>query len=116
MLSRYKMKLNSAKCAFGVASGKFLGFMVYNRGIETNPEKIRALIDMKSPMKIRDVQSLTRRIAALNWFIARATDRSLPFFKALKKGADFAWTDECERSFQELKVYLGRAPVLSKPL
>ena len=71
---------------------------------------------MKSPTKIKDVQSLTRRIAALNWFIARATDKSLTFFKALKRGAEFAWTDEYERSFQELKVYLGKAPVLSKPL
>lgn len=93
MLSQYKMKLNPAKCMFGVASGKFLGFMVHQRGIEANPEKIRALLDMRSPVKIRDVQSLTGRIAALNRFIARATDRSLPFFKALKKRVDFVWTN-----------------------
>ncbi|KAL5540819.1 hypothetical protein UlMin_043789 [Ulmus minor] len=115
-LGRYKMKLNPAKCAFGVASGKFLGFMVHQRGIEANPEKIQALLDMTSPVKIRDVQSLTGRIAALNRFIARATDRSLPFFKALRRGVDFVWTDECERSFQELKEYLGKAPILSKPI
>ncbi|KAL5551045.1 hypothetical protein UlMin_001221 [Ulmus minor] len=71
---------------------------------------------MKSPVKIRDVQSLTGWIVALNRFIARATDRSLPFFKALKRGVDFVWTDKCERSFQELKEYLGKAPVLSKPM
>ena len=115
-LSRYKMKLNPAKCAFGVASGKFLGFMVHQHGIEANPEKIRALLDMRSPVKIRDVQSLSNRIAALNRFIARATNQSLPFFKALKRGVNFLWTDECERSFQELKEYLGKAPILSKPL
>ena len=85
-LGRYKMKLNPAKCAFGVASGKFLGFMVHQRGIEANPKKIQALLNMRSPVKIKDVQSLTGPIAALNRFIARATDRSLPFFKALKKG------------------------------
>ncbi|KAL5564101.1 hypothetical protein UlMin_027265 [Ulmus minor] len=62
------------------------------------------------------MQRLTGCIASLNQFIARATDRSLPFFKALKKGADFFWTDECEQSFQELKVYLGRVPLLSKPV
>ncbi|KAL5576126.1 hypothetical protein UlMin_017825 [Ulmus minor] len=71
---------------------------------------------MKSPTKVKDVQRLTGCIASLNRFIARATDRSLPFFKALKKGADFVWTDECEQSFQELKVYLGRVPLLSKPV
>ena len=71
---------------------------------------------MKSRTKVKDVQRLTGCIASLNQFIARATDRSLPFFKALKKGADFVWTDEYEQSFQELKVYLERVPLLSKPV
>ena len=103
MLSKYNMRLNPAKYAFGVASGKFLGFMVHHWGIEANPKKIQALLEMKSPVKVRDVQCLTGRIAELNWFISRATNRSLLFFKALKKGAELAWTDNCERSFQELK-------------
>ncbi|XP_052197235.1 uncharacterized protein LOC127804415 [Diospyros lotus] len=60
ILRSYHMKLNPLKCAFGVASGKFLGFMVNNRGIEANPEKIKALLDMRSPTKKKDVQSLTR--------------------------------------------------------
>ena len=111
MLSRYKMRLNTVKCAFGV-----MGFMVHNWGIEANPEKIQALLEMKSPTKIKDIQSLTGRVAALNRFIARATDRSLPFFKALKKLAGFSWMDDCERSFQELKAYMGKAYVLSKAL
>ena len=58
-LRRYNMKLNPSKCAFGVASGKFLGFMVSYRGIEANPEKIRAILDMKPPQNIKEVQSLT---------------------------------------------------------
>ncbi|KAL5564753.1 hypothetical protein UlMin_027917 [Ulmus minor] len=53
------MKLNLAKCAFGVTSGKFLGFMVNHRGIEANPVKIQALLDMESPRKVKEVQSLT---------------------------------------------------------
>ena len=46
-LRQYNMKLNPSKCAFGVSSGKFLGFMVLNRGIEANPDKIQAILDMK---------------------------------------------------------------------
>lgn len=115
ILNKYRMRLNPSKCAFGVASGKFLGFMVHHRGIEANPEKIRALLEMKSPVKIKDVQRLTGCIASLNRFIARATDRSLPFFKTLRRGDNFAWTDECEHSFRELKIYLGKVPLLSKP-
>ena len=58
-LKRYSMKLNPSKCAFGVALGKFLGFMVSHRGIEANPEKIKAILDMKPPQSIKEVQSLT---------------------------------------------------------
>ncbi|KAL5582363.1 hypothetical protein UlMin_014805 [Ulmus minor] len=95
--------------------GKFLEFMVNHRGIEANPAKIQALLDMEPPRKIKEVQRLTGRIAALNRFISRATDRCKPFFQALRKGKDFIWTADCEQSFQELKSYLGKPPLLSKP-
>ena len=84
-LRRYSMKLNPNKCAFGVASGKFLGFMVSHRGIEANPEKIKAILEMKPPQNIKEVQSFTGRVAALNRFVSKATDKCLPFFKVLKK-------------------------------
>lgn len=114
-LRRYHMRLNPLKCAFGVASGKFLGYIVNQRGIEANPEKIKALIEMRSPQKPKEVQRLTGRLAALNRFISMATEKCLPFFKTLKGGGKFQWTPECEKAFQELKNYLGRAPLLSKP-
>ena len=66
ILREYNMKLNPAKCAFGVSAGKFLGFIVNNRGIEANPEKIKAVLDMPSPSSIKEVQRLTRRIIALS--------------------------------------------------
>ena len=79
------MKLNPSKCVFGVASGKFLGFMVSQRGIEANPEKVKAILDMASPKTVKDVRKLTRRIATLNRFVSRATNKCLPFFKTLKQ-------------------------------
>ena len=103
-LRQYHMKLNPSKCAFGVSSGKFLGFIISQRGIEANPEKVRAILEMSSPRTTKEVQSLTGRIAALNRFVSKVTDKCLPFFKTLKKA--FAWTDECETAFQELKHYL----------
>ena len=105
------MKLNPSKCAFGVSSGKFLGFIVSQRGIEANPEKVKAILEMNSPRTIKEVQSLTGRVAALNRFVSKATDKCLPFFKTLKKA--FAWMDECEIAFQELKHYLSNPPLLS---
>ena len=96
-LKQYQMKLNPAKCDLGVASGKFLGFMVSQRGIEANLEKVQAIINMTSPKTVKEVQKLTGRIAALNRFVSKATDKCLPFFKTLKEA--FAWTDECETAF-----------------
>ena len=91
------MKLNPNKCAFGVASGKFLGFMVSQKGIEANLEKVRAILEMTSPKIVKEVQKLTGRIAALNRFVSKAMDKCLPFFKMLKQA--FAWTNKCEKAF-----------------
>ena len=91
------MKLNPKKCAFRVASGKFLGFMVSHRGIETNLEKIKAILDMKPLQNVKEVQFLTGRVAALNRFVSKTTDKCLPFFRVLKRA--FEWTDECQQAF-----------------
>ena len=92
-LRQYNMKLNPSKCAFGVSSGKFLGFMVSHRGTEANPNKIQAILDMKPPQNVKEVQSLTGRVATLTRFVSKATEKCLPFFRVLKKA--FKWTDEC---------------------
>ena len=89
VLRTHKMRLNPAKCAFGVGSGKFLGLMVSKRGIEANPDKIKAILDMESPKSIKDVQKLTGRLAALGRFISKFGEKCLPFFKVLKKVKDF---------------------------
>ncbi|XP_059460363.1 uncharacterized protein LOC132189630 [Corylus avellana] len=111
-LERFNMKLNPTKCAFGVSSGKFLDYMVSSRGIEANPEKIQAVLDMQSPKNVKQVQQLTGRIAALNRFISRSTDKCLPFFKILRKA--FEWFEECEQAFEQLKRYLVSPPLLSR--
>ena len=105
------MKLNPTKYTFGVFSGKFLGFRVSQRGIEANPEKVKAILEMSSPKTIKEVQSLTGKVAALNKFVSKATDKCLSFFKTLKQA--FVWTDECEAAFQELKRYLSNPSLLS---
>ncbi|KZV47499.1 hypothetical protein F511_33340 [Dorcoceras hygrometricum] len=83
------MKLNPEKCTFGVRGGKFLGFMMSERGIEANPEKIKAILSMKPPKTVKGIQELTGRLAALNLFISRSVDKGLPFFKILRQGKGF---------------------------
>ena len=110
-LRQYNMRLNPSKCAYGVSSGKFLGFMVSHRGIKANLDKIQVILNMEPLWNIKEVQSLTERVTALNRFVSKATDKCLPFFKVLKKA--FEWTDECQKTFQDLKTYLTTAPLLS---
>ncbi|KAL2513249.1 Uncharacterized protein Adt_18849 [Abeliophyllum distichum] len=70
---------------------------------------------MRSPSSSKEVQSLTGRLAVLNQFISKATDRCQPFFQTIKGGRRFEWTEECEKAFQDLKILLEKAPLLSKP-
>ena len=95
-LRRYRMRLNPLKCVLRVAFEKFLGFMVNHRGVEDNPEKIQALIDMRPPNKTKEVKILTRIVAALNRFISRVTEKCLPFFDLLKVNKRFLWDNKCE--------------------
>jgi hypothetical protein len=110
-----RTKLNPDKCVFGVSAGKLLGFLVSHRGIEANPEKIKANETMRPPARIMDVQKLTGSLAALSRFISRLDERVLPFFRLLRKSGPFSWTEEAERAFQELKQHLVSLPILVAP-
>nr|CAE03902.2 OSJNBb0026I12.10 [Oryza sativa Japonica Group] len=110
-----RIKLNPDKCVFGVPAGKLLGFLVSARGIEANPEKIRAIERMRPPSKLRDVQCVTGCMAALSRFISRLGEKALPLFKLLKRSGPFTWTEEAERALTQLKVYLSSPPVLVAP-
>jgi hypothetical protein len=83
------LKLNPEKCVFGIHKGKVLGCLVSTKGIKANPDKIRALVEMQDPVSMKDVQKLTGRVAALNRFIPRAAERSLPFFQVLRSAKNF---------------------------
>ena len=114
LLRKYNMKLNPAKCAFGVGPGTFLGFMVNNRGTEVNPSKVQALLDLHSPRTVKDIQKLIGMIIALSRFVSRLTDKCRPFFQALKMGKNLTWTTDCEEAFQKIKQYLGSITLLAK--
>ncbi|KAK1441334.1 hypothetical protein QVD17_07181 [Tagetes erecta] len=115
ILDAFNMKLNPSKCHFGVKAGKFLGYMVTKRGIEASPEQIKAIINLKSPANTKDVQRLTGRIAALNRFISRSSDKCKHFYDILRKNQKFEWAEKHEQALQELKDYLSSAPLLMKP-
>ncbi|KAL0375636.1 UNVERIFIED_CONTAM: Retrovirus-related Pol polyprotein from transposon [Sesamum calycinum] len=117
VLKKYRLKLNLGKCTFGVRGGRLPGFMVTQRGIEANPLKIKAILDMKAPINVNKVQWLTawliERIAAHSRFISKAIKKSLPFFKVLRKAKiDFRKSQELpSRAPLTGKTYLGGHPL-----
>ncbi|KAF3641615.1 putative sodium transporter HKT1-like [Capsicum annuum] len=98
-LHRYDLKLNPAKCVFGVTSGNFLGFVVSHRGIELDPSKM----------------SFLGRLNYISGFIAQLTTTCEPIFKLLKKSIVVEWTEECQEAFDKIKRYLSNSPILVPP-
>ncbi|XP_072087012.1 uncharacterized protein [Arachis hypogaea] len=114
-LRQHGMRLNPLKCAFAMEAGKFLGFMITQRGVEANPEKCQAVLQMKSPSCIKDVQRLAGRLTALSRFLGASAARAIPFFNLMRKGMAFEWTPACEEAFNHFKQILAAPPVLGKP-
>jgi hypothetical protein len=109
------LRLNLEKCVFGVRQGKILGYLVSHRGIEANSTKIQAIINMTPPQSTRDVQRLTGRLAALNRFISKSAEQSLPFLKTPCGAKDFAWGPEQAAAFASLKQHLSELAILTSP-
>jgi hypothetical protein len=114
-LRKVNIKLSPTKCAFGLPSGKLLGFLVSPRGIEANPNKVRAIEEMRSARNLKEMQHLAGCMAALGHFIARSKEKALPFCKIMKCSDKFEWTPEADNAFVELKRYLTSPPILVAP-
>ena len=115
VLRKHKLRLKASKCSFGVGLGKFLGYMVTHRGIEVNPDQIKAINDLKPLRNAKEVQKLTGMIAVLNRFISRLADRCRPLYLLINKWKGFEWSEDCVLAFQQLKEYLSRPPIMSSP-
>jgi hypothetical protein len=107
--------MNPEKCVFGVKKGKFLGCLVSTKGIEANPNKIEAILQMEPPSTKKGAQRLTGILASLNRFISRSAERNLPFFEVLKSAKVFQWGPVQQRAFEELKQYLIDLTTLTPP-
>jgi hypothetical protein len=101
-----KLKLNLEKCIFGVTRGKVLDCLVLPKGIEANPDKIRAIAQMQPLQSRKDIQKLTGQITSINWFISKLAERSLPFFTILRGSAKVYWGTQHQQDFDDLKQYL----------
>ncbi|CAM8988114.1 unnamed protein product [Rhodiola kirilowii] len=114
-LRKCQLKMNPLKCAFGVTSGKFLGFVVTHRGIEIDQTKIKAVQEMPELKSLKELRGLQGRLAYIRRFISNLAGHCQPFSHLMKKDAPFVWDDNCRRAFDSIKKYLSTAPVLGAP-
>jgi len=116
LLRRYQLRMNPLKCAFGVTSGKFLGFIVRHRGIEIDQVKVDAILKMVEPRNIHELKSLQGKLAYLRRFISNLAGKCQPFSRLMKKGTLFEWDQACSNAFESIKSYLTKPPVLAAPV
>jgi hypothetical protein len=114
-LRKYNMMLNPTKCVFEVPVGPLQGFIVSHRGIEVNPEKIKAILDISRPNDLKDVQRLIGCMAVVSRFISRLGKKALQLYKMMKKSDELVWTNEADAALKDLKRVLSTAPVLAAP-
>jgi hypothetical protein len=90
-MSEARLKLNLEKCVFRVTRGKVLGYLVSTKGIQANPDKIKAILQMQPPQTKKELQKLIGHIVALNRFIVKLEERRLPFFSILRGSTKVEW-------------------------
>ncbi|XP_057452690.1 uncharacterized protein LOC130744532 [Lotus japonicus] len=117
-MRKHGLKVNPLKCAFGVITGDFLGFVVHKKGIEINKNKAKAILDTSPPNSKKKLQSLLGKINFLRRFIANLSEKTKPFspLLRLKKEETFRWEAEHHKAFDELKEYLSSPPVMIPPI
>ena len=115
-IRQFRLRLNPKKCTFGVTYGKLLGHIVSECGIEVDPEKIKAILDMPASRNEKEIRGFLGRLQYISRFIARLTDICEPIFRLLRKNQPTVWNDDCQRAFEKIKECLLSPLVLVPPI
>ncbi|BFG24893.1 hypothetical protein CerSpe_111670 [Prunus speciosa] len=111
----YGLKMNPKKCAFGVSAGKFLGFLVHQRGIDVDPDKTKAISSLRPPANPKELKSFMGRLSYIRRFIPGLAAVTGAFTPLLKKGKKFVWSKECEEAYQHVQQLITRLPTMTAP-
>jgi len=115
-LRKYKLCLNPNKCTFGVRSRKLLGFIVSQKGIEVDPDKVRAIREIPALKTEKQVRGFLGRLNYISRFISHMTATFGLIFKLLRKDQGLVWTEDCQKAFDKIKEYLLEPPILVPPV
>ena len=115
-IKEYRLRLNPQKCTFEVTTGKLLGFLVSDRGIEIDPSKIiKVILEMPPPKSEKEIRSFLSRLQYISRFIAMLTSTCEPIFKLLRKNEPHTWNNEYQEAFELIKEYLLHPPIIVPP-
>jgi len=109
------MRLNPEKSFFGVTTGKFLGFMITQRGIEANPDKCEAILSMRSLSSLKEVQRLNWKLTTFSRFLSKLVEKAKLLYKLLKGPHNFKWSNRCQEMFHNLERDIVALPILASP-
>ncbi|XP_028199548.1 uncharacterized protein LOC114384068 [Glycine soja] len=115
-LRKYRLRLNPTKCTFRVKSKILLGFVVSQKGIEVDPDKVKAILEMPKPRTEKQVRGFLGRLKYIARFISQLTATCEPFFRLLHKNQSVQWDDDCQVAFERIKRSLMNPPVLMPPV
>ena len=112
----FKLRMNPLKCAFGVSSRKFLGFLVHSKGIDVDPAKATAIAIMRPPATVKELKSLLGKVSFIQRFIPRLASITSAFTKLLKKGQSFEWGETQQTAFKRLQRIMMNLPMVQAPI
>ncbi|GKC54016.1 reverse transcriptase domain-containing protein [Tanacetum coccineum] len=113
------LKLNPKKCSFGVEEGRFSGHIITKQGIKADPSKVKAISDLQPPKSVSEIQSLGKKLAAINRYLSKGVDKTFPFMRTLKNYTSrkmVQWTTEANKAFRRMKALLEALPIVTAPV
>ena len=108
----FKLRMNPLKCAFGVSSGKFLGFLVHSRGIDVDLAKATTIATMKLPATIKELKSFLGNVSYIRRFILGLASITSTFTMLLRKGQNFEWGEVQQTAFKRLQQIMMNLPTI----
>ena len=112
----FKLRMNPLKCAFGVSSGKFLGFLVYSRGIDVDPAKATTIATMRPPVTVKELKSFLGKVSYIRRFIPGLASITSTFTKLFRKGQSFEWGEAQQTAFRRLQQIMMNLPTVQAPV
>lgn len=115
VFKKHNLRANKKKCRFAAEEVHYLGHIISKNGIKTDPEKVKAITELKAPKDLSGVRRIQQSFAWFRRFIPNMSDILAPITRLTKKGVKFCWTSTEQKAMNEIKELICKAPILAIP-